>query len=262
MEKIILNSKETIVKELDRHFDTIKQGFSFFGINVKRVSDDELAFYDVDNNLLETHHYEPESDMPITDDNYYKAETRFYDSLGRRYDYNKDYLDHRGEIKHTFVIHPDAEEQYTRNILEIFIGKDDNKIKGIDIYSHNEKEEYEFKEFKISENDLQLSLENDRFDSETISLLKTERSFWYATTDYGLWPLFYMNECYEAGPLDPYGKNNRCIGFSGYEFTCNGKEVRVTRGYTEEKYHNLAFALVTHPRNQELISYTINEFRS
>ncbi len=265
MEKTI-DSKKMISKELKKHLNNIKLGFSFFGLTVKMVDDDKLAFYDEDNNLVAVKNYELNSaflnNMSNSNEEFnlddYKATTEFRDTLGRKFYYEKNYDDESRCVRHIFKIFPDRNK--TRYVLEMTFGEDDNKIKRIALDSYNPEDEYEIKDLIVSESDFKVKIERSRIDEDTRRLLNTERSFWYATPEYFLWPLFYMTESFDASHNDDCGKNNCHIYYSGIEFSCKGKVEQVAKEQSREEDHNLAFAIASHPRNKELISYTINEF--
>ena len=254
-----LNSEEIIAKELRKHFNAIKQGFSFFSINVEQTGDNELSFYGTDNNLLKTQHYKLDSDLKNVDN--YRAVTHIHNALGGEYIYDKQCLDNKGQIKHTFEFYPDKDDCDTRYILRLYVSKARNRVQEIELHSYNENDEYGYKEFAVSDNHFKVCIEKAREDEETDQILRTERSLWYATPEYFLWPLFRMHEQYDECSGADYGENNRGISLAGNgAFYFEGETSSTTKKFTSEDAHNIAFAIASHPRNKEVIFYTINEF--
>lgn len=243
--KLIAENKAKITQELKQYIEIINTGFKFLGINVSLNKEEvnQLDFFDNKNKLIFSKKFE-DTDGILGIDGILnqRLRTEFTDYFGNEITYLCD-----GD-RHIFLLSSNANNYYYRVEITQPINQ---KPSGIVISTTDANSNYIIKRFEIDNCDLQVEL-NNQFGPYGNYEDGEKRYLWYRNPKLskGQNNLLYMIE-------DEWYEKGHHLSSDGSEITIDGKK-RIS-GLTNEQFYVLSTLIACHPRNRELIIYTMDE---
>lgn len=245
-EKIIIAcNKIRIAIELEQYVNIINVGLGFFGIHVclSDTMENQINFYNSDNELLFSKVFEDtDGIVGIEGILNQRLRSEFQDLSGNTITYFFD-----GD-KHIFILSPPEEEMFHYRI-EITFDKNMDKYTNIAVSATNAKADYVIKKFEINDYDLIAEL-NNQFGSYGNYEDGVKRFLWYRDNRRIRDRTLFMSEdeWYEKGHL-------LCGDEGGIKVDGNS----LISGLNYKEFHVIATQVARHPRNRELILYTLDE---
>ena len=248
LKKINLREKKEakITYDLSQYIEIIKTGFKFFGINVSLSKEklNQLDFFNNENKLIFSKKFEDIDSIISKFDRMLnqKFRTEFSDSLGNKFTYLCD------NDTHIFILYSELNNySYCVEITQPL----NQKPSRIRISTTDANSNYIIKEFEISDCDLIAEL-NNQFGVYGNYEDGEKRYLWYRNPK-----LSKRKDNLLCMIEDEWYQKGHYLNSDGYEITINGKKVMT--GLTQDQFYNLSTLIACHPRNRELIIYTLNE---
>jgi len=245
--KFIAENKKQITKELNQYIEIIKTGFKFLGIkvNLSKENKNQLDFYDNENKFIFSKKF-ADTDGIIGIDGILKQRltTEFIDSFGNEITY---LYDENGN-RHIFLLYsPKNDYDYRIEITSSI----DQKPSRIMIATTDANSNYIIKKMEIDNCDLQVEL-NNQFGPYGNYEDGEKRYLWYRNSKLseGKIPLLCMLES------EWFEKGHRLSSY-GSEIIIDDE--KIISGLTHEQFDVLSTLIACHPRNRELLLYTMNE---
>lgn len=243
--KLIAENKSKITQELNQYIAIIKTGFKFLEINVNlnKENVNQLDFFDNENKLIFSKKFE-ETDGILGIDGILKQRlrTEFINFLGNEITYLCD------NGKHIFSLYSKEDNYSYRIEITQAINQNPSRIM---ISTSDANSNYIIKKFEISNSDLKVELNNqlgpygNYEDGE-------KRYLWYKS------PILTKERNNLLSMIeDEWYKKGHHLSSDGSEITIDGK--KIVSGLTHEQFYVLSTLIACHPRNRELIIYTIDE---
>lgn len=243
--KLIEENSSKITQELEEYIGIIKTGFKFLGINVSLNKEkvNQLDFFDNENKIIFSKKFE-DTDGILGIDSILnqRLRTEFMDSFGNEITYLRD-----GD-RHIFLFSSELNNYGYRVEITQAINQKPSKIM---ISTTDANSNYVVKKFEIDNCDLQVEL-NNQFGPYGNYEDGEKRYLWYRNPNLsnGQDNLLFMIET-------EWGGKGHCLSSDGFTITIDDKEI--ASGLTLEQFYVLATSIASHPRNRELIIYTIDE---
>lgn len=243
--KLIAENKSKIMQELKQSIEIIKTGFNFLKINadLNKEHVNQLDFFDNENKLIFSKKFE-DTDGIIGIDAILnqRFRTKFMDCIGNEITYLCD-----GD-KHIFLLSSKENNCGYRVEITQTINQKPSRIM-IAIVDANSN--YIIKKFEIDNCDLQVEL-NNHFGPHGNYEDGEKRYLWYRNPKLSKDQsnLLYMVE-------DEWYEKGHNLSSNGSKITIDGKTI--ISGLTNEQFYVLSTLIACHPRNRELIIYTMNE---
>ena len=243
--KLIAENKSKITQELKQYIEIIKTGFKFLGINVNLNKEkiNQLDFFDNENKLIFSKKFE-DTDGILGIDGILnqRLRTEFMDCFGNEITY------FCGGDRHIFLLSSKANDCGYKVEITQPINQEPSRIM---ISTFDVNSNYIIKTFEIDNCDLQVEL-NNQFGPYGNYEDGEKRYLWYRNSKLskGQNNLLYMIED------EWYEKGHQLIS-DGYEITIDGK--KIVSGLTHKQFYVLSTLIACHPRNRELIIYTMDE---
>ena len=248
LKKINLREKKEakITYDLSQYIEIIKTGFKFFGINVSLSKEkvNQLDFFNNENKLIFSKKFEDIDGIISKFDRMLnqKFRTEFSDSLGNKFTYLCD------NDTHIFILYSELNNySYCVEITQPL----NQKPSRIRISTTDANSNYIIKEFEISDCDLIAEL-NNQFGVYGNYEDGEKRYLWYRNPK-----LSKRKDNLLCMIEDEWYQKGHYLNSDGYEITIDGKKVMT--GLTQDQFYNLSTLIACHPRNRELIIYTLNE---
>ena len=242
--QLIAENKIKITNELNNYNEIINIGLGFFGIHAELNNDIEntMDFYDNENNLLLSKNFE-DTDGIVGWDAIFnqRLRTEFKDTFCNRITYLVD------GNRHIFLLSGPEEQKYGYRV-EI-TKTDNNTYSKIEIRTTDAFADYVIKSIEISDSDLIVEL-NNQFGPYGNYEDGEKRYLWYKNSKISGKNLLFMTED------EWYDKGHNLTGDSK-DIQIDGKVV--INGLDNEQFYILSTQIASHPRNKELILYTLDE---
>lgn len=243
--RLIENNKKRIIKDLKENINIIKTGFSFLGINVSLNEEKEnaLDFYDKDNNFITSIVYSDTDGITQIEAAFnQRLNTTFIDSFGNNITYLCD------GNRYIFLLSSAESEQGFGYRVEITKAPEDRNPQKILISVTDAKATYIIKSFEIDKTDLKVEL-NNQFGPYGNYEDGEKRRLWYRH-GFSSTPILEMTE------VEWFEKGNSLIS-TGRNININNEPV--LSGLSREQLQVFAIMIASHPRNVELIVFTLEE---
>lgn len=241
--RLIAENKNRITEELKKYNKIINTGLGFFGVHavINAENENQLDFYDNNNNLLLSRKFEDTSGIigmeGILNQ---RLRSEFEDALGNEINYLVD------GNRHLFILSNNAKNYGYR--VEITL---DESLKPhmIEVRSEAANEDYIIKSLLIDKTDLKVELDN-QFGPYGNYEDGTKRKLWYTNTmENGEKHLSMIED-------EWYSKGHHLYGDSS-GIKVDG--ITMASRLTTREFYYLATEIAAHPRNKELILFTLEE---
>lgn len=243
--KLIAENKSKITEELNQYIEIIKTGFKFLGINVilNKENVNQLDFFNNENKLIFSKKFE-DTDGILGIDGILnqRLRTEFMDSIGNEITYLCD-----GD-RHIFSLSSEANNYGYRVEITQPINQKPSRIL---ISTTDANSNYIIKRIEVDGYDLLVEL-NNQFGPYGNYEDGEKRYLWYRNPKLskGQNNLLYMIE-------DEWYEKGHHLSSDGSEITIDGK--KIISGLTHDQFYVLSTLIACHPRNRELIIYTMDE---
>ena len=243
--KLIAENKSKITQELKQYIEIIKTGFKFLGTNVNLNKEklNQLDFFDNENKFIFSKKFK-DTDGILGIDGILKQRlrTEFMDCFGNEITYVCD-----GD-RHVFLLSSKTNNCGYRVEITQPVNQKPSRIM---ILTTDANSNYIIKKFEIDNYELCVEL-NNQFGPYGNYEDGEKRYLWYRNSKLskGQNNLLYMIED------EWYEKGHQLIS-DGYEITIDGK--KIVSGLTHKQFYVLSTLIACHPRNRELIIYTMDE---
>lgn len=243
--ELIAENKNKITEELNQYIEIIKTGFKFLGINVSLNTEtvNQLDFYNGENKYISSKKFE-DTDGIIGIDGILtqRLRTEFIDNFGNEVTYLCD-----GD-RHIFLLSSESHNNSYRVEITQPINQKPSRIT---ISTTDANSNYIIKNIEIDSYDLKVEL-NNQFGPFGNYEDGEKRHLWYRNSilSKGKNDLLFMDED------EWFEKGHHLIG-NGSEITIDGR--KVASGLTREQFYVLSTLIACHPRNRELILFTMDE---
>lgn len=243
---LIAKNKIRITQELKEYNEVMNVGLGFFGIHVL-VSDkveNQLDFYDNENNLLFSKHFEDTDGLvglgAILNQ---RLSCEFKDKFENEITYLVD------ESRHIFLLNSTSDYGY-----RIEITKDNNKgrYSRILVYTEDANADYIIKRIDIDDKDLIIEL-NNQFGPHGNYEDGEKRYLWYRKA---LFPSDASDALLFVTEAEWPEKGHHLVG-DCFGIKVDGK--KVIGELSLAQFYTVAKNIATHPRNKELVLYAIEE---
>lgn len=239
--RMIAENKTRIIEELNNYNKIINIGLGFFGISAKinQENENQLDFYDKDGKLLFNRKFEDTTGIVGWEAIFnQRLSCEFNDQDGNKINYLVD------RNRHIFLLSAYQEKKYGYRV-EITTDDNTENYSKITIVVTDANADCIIKKLEIDKKDLMVEV-NNHFGSYGNG--GPMRLLWYRDTIASHDPLLFMTE--EDG--DYVGHN-----LIGDERGIRVDENKFVDYLSRREFYNLATNIALHPRNRELILYTV-----
>lgn len=242
--KLIKENKQKITTELNQYIDIIKKGFGLLEIDVilSKENINQLDFYNNKQHIFSKKFKDTDGIIGIDGILNQRLRTEFVDSYGKEYTYVCD------GNRHIFLL--SSKESKCGYRVEI-TQRSNEKPEKITVSATDANSNYIIKKIEIDSSDLQVEL-NNQFGPYGNYEDGIKRYVWYRNSNLanGMGNFIYMieDEWYEKG----------------HYLRCDSSTIRLDKkefaiNLSDEQFYALSTQIVCHPRNKELLLFTVDE---